>query len=105
MSISDMWPPEDIRKRIMGDFPEESPETIIALLDEYKGGEKLRVSRCVLHLATGNIDQLLHFIESANVDYRDVIHMAEYLERNNRVHDFGRPFANSVRSNPSSCVI
>lgn len=95
-----MWPPEDILVRIMGDFPEESPETILALLMEYKGSERPRISRCILHLARGSIDQLLHFIGSANVDYRDVIYIAEYSESDSRVHDFSQPFSNSVTSNP-----
>lgn len=64
----------------------------MALLEEYQGDERLRVIRCIVHLARGSTSQLLHFIASARIDYRDVIHWAEYDGDDRRVRDFSQAF-------------
>jgi hypothetical protein len=79
--------------KIATDFPSEAPAKILALLERYEGVEKSRVTRCILHLARGSANQLLHFIGNANNDYRDVIYWAEYGRNDQRVHDFNEPFA------------
>ncbi len=93
MTPKETWPYADIVAKITADFPHESAATILDLLDEYKGVEKVRVVRCILHLANGGIDQLLELIGTANTDYRDVIYWAEYDLDDQRIHDFGQPFA------------
>lgn len=83
----------DIVRKITSDFPSEPLAGILALLNDYEGPEKLRVIRCVIHLAEGSIDKLLDFMGSAGTDYRDVIYWAEYDGRDRRIRDFNKPFS------------
>jgi hypothetical protein len=93
MTTRETWAPADVVAKIAVDFPHEPAATVLALLEEYKGAAKLRVTRCILHLAKGGTDQLLQLIGSANTDYRDVIYWAEYDRSDQRIHDFNLPFA------------
>jgi hypothetical protein len=96
MNAANVWPPRDIAAKLASDFPVELPAAVLALLDEYRHHEKERVIRCILHLAEGRIERLRDLVESANLDYRDVVLWAEYDRgegRNHkRRHDFSRPF-------------
>jgi|CXWL01.1.fsa_nt_gi hypothetical protein len=93
MSAKEISLPADVVSKIASDFPNEPLATIFALLDDYRGVERLRVIRCVIHLAEGNTDKLLEFIGSARTDYRDVIYWAEYDDRDQKVRDFSQPFS------------
>jgi hypothetical protein len=88
-----IWLPVDVAEKLRADFPREELATLQALLDEYKGNERVRVVRCVVHLAEGKTDRLLHFIGCATTDYRDVILWAEYDRNDQRIRDFNQPFA------------
>ena len=90
-SRSDLWLPKDIAERLAADFPTEDAPTLHRLLSECEN-ESLRVIRCVVHLARADVGRLLHYIDSAAADYRDVIWWAEYDEAGRKVHDFTLPF-------------
>lgn len=87
-----IWFPADIVKRLEGAFPNEQLATLQSQLDEYRGNEQLRVVRCIIHLAEGDTERLLHFIGAAKTDYRDVIYWAEYDRNDQRLRDFNQPF-------------
>jgi hypothetical protein len=91
-SADRIWLPADVAERLLADYPDEQLATLQALLDEYKGNERARVVRCVVHLAEGKVDRLLHFIGCATTDYRDVIYWAEYDRNDQRLRDFNQPF-------------
>ncbi|MBK7898738.1 MAG: hypothetical protein KA603_03315 [Azonexus sp.] len=78
--------------RIAADFPHPSPAPLLALLAQYEGPERLRVLRCIIHLAKGNRERLLDALASARTDYRDVIYWAEYEGGSRRIRDLTRPF-------------
>jgi hypothetical protein len=65
-------------------FPDEDPDAIMALLDEYgrepheSVGE--RVQLAILKLSDGDEDRLLDLVVTAKRDDRDVIYPAEYPE-------------------------
>jgi hypothetical protein len=93
MSAEGILLPADVVGKIAAAFPNEPMTLVLELLDEYEGPERLRVIRCVIHLAEGNIDKLLDLIGSAKTDYRDVIYWAEYDRNDQRIRDFDQPFA------------
>ena len=72
----------DVERIVRRDFPSEDCATVMALLDEYGidkyDREKDRVQLGILKLAAGSIDELLIQIQTAKVDYRDVLALAEY---------------------------
>ena len=63
-------------------FPDEDPVTVMAILDRYgterHERERERVQLAILKLSAGNLDRLLHNVEVAKRDYRDVLWWAEY---------------------------
>ena len=71
----------DVERIVRRDFPSEDCATVMALLDEYgterNHREKDRVQLAILKLAASSIDELLTQIQTAKVDYRDVISLAE----------------------------
>ena len=69
---------KDIEKRIMHDFGTNASEAVI-LMEAFETKNKLspRVSRCIIHLAEGDIDKLKNNIKVAECDWRDVIMWAE----------------------------
>jgi hypothetical protein len=72
----------DVERVVRRDFPTEDFATVMALLDEYGTKhyerEKDRVQLAVLKLADGSVDELLCQIQTAKMDYRDVLSWAEY---------------------------
>ena len=72
----------DVERIVRRDFPSEDFATVMALLDEYgtrrHETEKDRVQVAVLKNAAGSIDELLIQIQTAKIDYRDVLSWAEY---------------------------
>ncbi len=49
--------------------------------DDFDQKESLRVKLAILKLCDGEVDKLLHYIEVARFDYRDVLAWAEYPEQ------------------------
>ena len=72
----------DVERIVRRDFASEDFATVMALLDEYgtrsHETEKDRVQLAVLKNAVGSIDELLIQIQTAKMDYRDVLTWAEY---------------------------
>jgi len=85
--------PADVVAKIAADFPHERLDSVLAILDEYKGVEGPRIIRCIIHLASGSTNQLLDLIANANADYRNVVYWAEYDRDDRRIRDFTQPFA------------
>ena len=82
---------EEVLTKVRQIFPGEDYATIVALLDaaleaSLSGGE--RVQLAILKLSKGNVDKLLHYIEAATEDWRDVLYWAEYP--NSAKVEFGR---------------
>lgn len=75
---------DDVKAMAEAMFPNEAPGVITSILDEYgTEGHELerdRVQRAVLVLSVGDIDKLLHNVNVAKQDYRDVLMWAEYPE-------------------------
>lgn len=92
MNTEEISLPADIAAKIAADFAREPLRDVLALLDEYRGAEKLRVIRCIVYLAKGSIDRLLQLVGTAQTDYRDVVNWAEY-DHDRRIRDFNQPFA------------
>jgi hypothetical protein len=77
---------EDVKRIVRREFPAQNEDEILKLLDSYGTEsyhrERERVQLAVLKLAEGNIDDLLHYLSAAIVDYRDVLIWAEYARAN-----------------------
>jgi hypothetical protein len=65
-------------------FPNEDPQKIIAILDEYgtdsNERDRERVQIAILKLSGENIDHLHMHVSMAKRDYRDILAYAEYPE-------------------------
>jgi hypothetical protein len=72
----------DVERIVRRDFPSDNWATVRDLLDYYGTAtherEKDRVQLAILKLADGSIDELLIQIQTAKLDYRDVLSLAEY---------------------------
>lgn len=69
---------KDVLRIIRRDFPNENPEALLGILDEYADRERDRVQLAILKLSGGKVDDLLDLTKSAIQDYRDVLAWAEY---------------------------
>jgi hypothetical protein len=88
---------KDILVQIQKDFGPQSVAASQLLQNQTEFySESLRVLRCIVFLAEGDIDLLPKFINSAKSDYRDVIFWAEYINHDAKnpaqVRDFNKPF-------------
>jgi len=81
---------KDIRDRIINDFG-PNHKAAIQLVENFEAEEGLspRISRCIVHLAKGDIAKLETAIKNAKYDWRDVIFWAE-----SDPLEFNRPFKN-----------
>lgn len=72
----------DVIRIIQRDFPNEHPESLLALLDAYGQAdwqrEKDRVQVAILKLCRGDLSKLAAIVTEAQADYREVINPAEY---------------------------
>lgn len=90
----------DILARIQGDFGAESEEAIHLIKgfwDEMDAREPLRILRSVIFISTGNVENLVYYIQAAKKDWRDVIWWAEYYtasgeKSEQRLRDFSQAF-------------
>ena len=78
----------DIKEKIVKDFGNKAPEAV-NLIEFFEAKSKLspRVSRCIVHLANGDISELKKTIREAEIDWRDVIVSAETVD-----FEFNKPF-------------
>jgi hypothetical protein len=81
---------KDIKEKIFRDFG-GNHLIAIGLLKafETESGLSPRVSRCIVHLAKGDLGKLETYIQSAKYDWRDVIYWAESVAL-----EYNRPFKN-----------
>ncbi len=88
---------QDIVNRLKKDF-EDPDEAALALsvLEDFAGqNQELsdeRILRCIVFVATGDLDRLGEAIDLAKIDYRDLIVWAEYDENLERVRDLSTSF-------------
>lgn len=85
--------PKDIENKIRRDFSNNEVVSVERLLLQYDGRESERVIRCIIHLSNGSYEKLKANIETAKMDYRDIILFAEYDLNNRKINDFTKPFA------------
>ncbi|MGH6931690.1 MAG: hypothetical protein ACREEE_04585 [Dongiaceae bacterium] len=50
---------------------------IMKLLDQYDDRERERVQMCILSLANGKIEDIKHYVQTAKMDYRDILYWAD----------------------------
>jgi hypothetical protein len=86
--------PEDIDARIENDFPSQDDRDLVkSIISALSVDEKIRVARCILFIADGDLDRLGKLEDLANTDYRDVIMAGEYeYPSNKKLRDFNDPF-------------
>jgi hypothetical protein len=88
--------PQDIMKKVKAEFTKENDQGVaLELLLDFNrrdyANDTFRLERCVLFQIGGELNLLRRNISIAQVDYRDIIMMAEY-EGDERVRDFNFPF-------------
>jgi hypothetical protein len=86
--------PADVERILRRDFPEKLRTEARALLDRCSADAmppSPRVQLAVLKLADGNLKKLGRFVETARMDYRDVLAWAEYPGYMQRVPGPGQP--------------
>jgi hypothetical protein len=95
--------PPDLIERLRRDFG-PAHAAALARLELARGAlpladaaTEIRVFRCAVHLAAGNLDRLNQALAQARRDWREVIVEAEYGQGVEpwglaRMRDFGRPF-------------
>jgi hypothetical protein len=69
---------EDVLRIVRRDFSESRFTEVMATLGRYENPNPYRVMLAALKLADGKIDKLRRQIDSAKIDFRDVIAAAEY---------------------------
>ena len=87
----------DIWGKVNKDFetPEEAALALSVLADFTDQNQELssdRTLRCIVFVANGDLNRLEKAIDLAKTDYRDLILLAEYDEKNERVRDLTNPF-------------
>lgn len=86
---------QDIQNRILNDFGGKA-HFANRLLENFIAKEDnptSRIIRALVKLSAGNIDKLKDFIQMAEVDWRDVIYMAEEYE-----YECKHPFKNDFNN-------
>ncbi|MHC4942739.1 MAG: hypothetical protein ACYTG7_06930 [Planctomycetota bacterium] len=88
---------QDIIDKIHRDFgSSDDAELVIEALSDFRARnpdiESDRIIRCIVFVASGNLDTLEQAIELARTDYRDLIMWAEYNEKDQRIRDMNKPF-------------
>ena len=80
--------PQDIKKKIRGDFSRDEVGPVKNLLSQYDDRESDRVIRCIVHLSNSSFDKVKLNVNTAIKDYRDIILFAEYDLENRQINDF-----------------
>lgn len=66
--------------QITKEFSEGEQASVIEILGGYAGPESGRVTRDILKLSKGNLENVRRFVKAAQIDYRDILYWAEYYE-------------------------
>ena len=87
----------DIWGKVNKDFetPEEAALALSVLADFMVQNQELssdRILRCIVFVANGDLNRLEKAMDLAKEDYRGLIVLAEYDEKNERVRDLSNPF-------------
>ena len=87
----------DIWGKVNKDFetPEEAALALSVLADFVLQHQELssdRILRCIVFVTNGDLNRLEKAIDLAKTDYRDLIVLAEYDEKKERVRDLSNPF-------------
>lgn len=68
---------KDVVAAVQASFPNSDTTTVLGVLDRYGvenyERERERVQLAIIALSEGSEDKLLHFVEAAKLDYRDVL--------------------------------
>jgi len=92
---------DDVERVIRRDFPASHFDEVFAIVSQYGTdswqGEPHRVRLATLKLASGNIAHLRTAVETARLDYRDVLAAAEYPEYFKRVSPGDAPSQETQR--------
>ena len=90
---------DDVERVIRRDFPASRFDEVLAIVCQYgtDNGEPHRVRLATLKLAAGNIAHLRAAIETAKLDYRDVLAAAEYPQYFKRVSPGDAPSPETQR--------
>ncbi len=67
-------------ERIAKEFPAAEQASVIELLSGYSGPENGRLTRDILELSKGSLENIRRFTKAAQIDYRDILYWAEYYE-------------------------
>jgi hypothetical protein len=91
--------PQDITDKLFNDFGSARVSDALDLLKSNSAASD-RVIRCIVYLASGDLEKLRHYTECADRDFRDVIWWAEYIDGEKkaesvRVRDFTKSFSDN----------
>jgi uncharacterized protein YpuA (DUF1002 family) len=85
--------PKDIIDKVYQDYEINLVENALSIINEFFTESKsIRVVRCAIFLAGGNLNNLQFYLEKAKQDYRDLIYWAEYDKFDKKIRDFNMPF-------------
>ena len=60
-------------ERIAKEFPAAEQASVIELLSGYSGPENGRLTRDILELSKGSLENVRRFTKAAQIDYRDIL--------------------------------
>jgi hypothetical protein len=91
--------PQDIINKLRMDFSQDY-DLVLELLSDwvtemkaiYGTFEEIRITRCIVYYANGDLNRLNDGIKLAKTDWRDTIVMAEFDEDLKQVRDMNKPF-------------
>jgi len=83
---------KDIKTRIIKYFSDIQRVNSILSRLEAPDSEHERAIRCILYLSDSDYDSLESWVETANIDIRNVYYLAEYDNRDERKWNFNLPF-------------
>ena len=73
---------KEVEEAIAKIFPEAQRAGVLAYLSMYgeeaSEPEQRRVQLAILDLSKGDFERLIHFVDAAKKDYRDVLYWSEY---------------------------
>lgn len=67
--------------RIAAEFLASDQPVVMELLGSYSGPEAGRVVWNILNLSKGKLEDVRHYFQAAQVDYRDVLYWAENYDK------------------------
>jgi hypothetical protein len=67
-------------ERIAREFAASERDSVTEILAGYSGKERDRVIWDILELSKGSLEKVMHFVQTAQADYRDILYWAEYYD-------------------------